>query len=261
MHFHKLEEFLRSDDGAAFSKSCGLKPAVDADRLRQSVKFYAGDTNMIPDGELVEFGKLPYPNCAFEFRDLSRQISNRFITLARQTEDAGIILQTFEEAVHPDGWRGWMCAGFLAINKPDLSDVQIRLYAPKGMEPDLNLQRVFGRTIARQCNLMGRMLRILNLTNVTRRLVAPSEKLNAKRLSRGRQPIYSFYTLVAKVGGGAREILRSDHPGESKGLVRVHLRRGHIKRCRTGEFWWQPCVVGNPKRGVVMKDYALEVEP
>lgn len=260
MHFHKLEEFLRSGEGAAFTKATGIDPMAVADSIRQSVKFCAGDTHLVPEGELVSFGRLPFPICAFEFRDLSRRVSKRLIMLAREIAGGGAVVQIFEEARGSDGWPAWCSGGFGIVKNPDLSDFRVEVCVPKEMETDAQTVGVLARTIARQCHLLGKLLEVLNISNVKTVLISPSEKLNARRLARGRKPLYSFHTLVCNVGGEAKEILRGEAGGGAEGMVRVHLVRGHIKRRRTGLFWWQPHARGNPRLGVVMKDYALEIE-
>lgn len=63
-----------------------------------------------------------------------------------------------------------------------------------------------------------------------------------------------YHVLQIKVG--------EDHSGSTKteyqGVIRQHMRRGHIRRLPTGKrVWVTPCIVGNPELGVITKDYAL----
>lgn len=49
----------------------------------------------------------------------------------------------------------------------------------------------------------------------------------------------------------------SGNTGRTHASPRVHLRRGHIRRLPSGNIWIQPCVVGNKKNGMVVKNYAI----
>lgn len=50
----------------------------------------------------------------------------------------------------------------------------------------------------------------------------------------------------------------SESSSRSKIGVRVHLRRGHLRRLPGKIVWVQPAVVGSPKKGIVHKDYRVE---
>lgn len=62
-------------------------------------------------------------------------------------------------------------------------------------------------------------------------------------------------TLSAK---SQREISESESSTPSKVGVRVHLRRGHLRRLPGKIVWVQPAVVGSLKRGIVQKNYRVE---
>lgn len=97
-------------------------------------------------------------------------------------------------------------------------------------------------------------LTALNCSNVGRREHKPVSKLQAARARRGKAPLFSYYTLQVRPSGcddGSPGIGSHDSP-------RVHIRRGHPREFKPGRWTWvQPCVVGNPKAGMVHKDYAL----
>ncbi len=85
----------------------------------------------------------------------------------------------------------------------------------------------------------------------------PSEKLNKKRLKKGKSPFYSYKTLHIKP---IETTLTGTLPkGGTHASPRVHLRRGHIRHMTSGrDIWVSPCVVGNKENGLVEKDYRIE---
>ena len=97
-------------------------------------------------------------------------------------------------------------------------------------------------------------LSVLNCSNVEVTEVAEPKFLNKKRLKKGKVPIYSYKTLVLKTR--KQRLLTNGHGTHES--PRIHLRRGHIKRRKTGNFWWEPCVVGDRARGIVVKDYRAD---
>jgi hypothetical protein len=90
----------------------------------------------------------------------------------------------------------------------------------------------------------------------------PPLKLNKKRIKSGKQPLFTYKTLVIKPTGKKQESQASQGLWDN----RIHLCRGHFKKYTadkplfgriTGRFWWQPSVRGNKEKGVVMKDYKI----
>lgn len=79
--------------------------------------------------------------------------------------------------------------------------------------------------------------------------------LNAKRVAKGKPPIFSFHWVT--IDPSALRV-----PGSSSGghaAPRLHLRRGHIRRLASGSLTnVRPCLVGDPDRGVVEKAYRVK---
>lgn len=78
------------------------------------------------------------------------------------------------------------------------------------------------------------------------------EKLNKKRASKSKPPIFTYKTLA--ISGGRS---KTSHLGGSHSSPRVHLRRGHIRRLPDKNVWVNACVVGDKSKGIVHKDYAV----
>lgn len=105
---------------------------------------------------------------------------------------------------------------------------------------------------------------LLNCVNITTENNTPPEKLNSKRLKRGKVPLYEYKTLVLKPMG------KKQTAAADKGLwdSRLHICRGHFKTYTAekplfgrivGRFWWQAAVRGNADVGVIEKEYEVDL--
>jgi len=100
---------------------------------------------------------------------------------------------------------------------------------------------------------------MLSLHNVSATTREPPGKVQSKRQSRGKPPLYSYKVLT--VDGQAWDAPdRSTGPGEGPG-VRSHMRRGHIRRLHGGEkrVWVRATYVHGSVPGFVDKDYRVKV--
>jgi hypothetical protein len=81
--------------------------------------------------------------------------------------------------------------------------------------------------------------------------VDPPEKLNRARLKRRKEPFFSYH--MVDLQPSMKERLQS---AENSGIQqRSHWVRGHFKERKTGRFFWNPHLAGNPDLGFVVKDY------
>lgn len=95
-------------------------------------------------------------------------------------------------------------------------------------------------------------LSAMHCSNVGKAEHKPEAKLQKAREKRGKQPLFSYWTLQldARADGGG-EGMGGTHAGP-----RLHLRRGHPRQYAQGKWTWvQACVVGNKAAGMVHKDY------
>ena len=58
-----------------------------------------------------------------------------------------------------------------------------------------------------------------------------------------------------------KSIPAKDAGGDKRNSPRFHLRRGHVRRANNGKVWIKPVWVGDPKRGVIKKDYDVFASP
>ena len=96
------------------------------------------------------------------------------------------------------------------------------------------------------------LLEALTCRNVEQTIIQKCDKaLNARRINKGKLPLYEERILTIKVnakqGTGTRT---GTHESP-----RQHLRRGHIRRLESGNIWVNACVVGNSEKGVIKKSY------
>lgn len=67
-------------------------------------------------------------------------------------------------------------------------------------------------------------------------------------------PSYEFYTISLAARSRAEALGSS---GETKGIRRLHFRRGHWRHFSTSKTWVRWCLVGNPELGFIDKQYRL----
>jgi hypothetical protein len=110
--------------------------------------------------------------------------------------------------------------------------------------------------------VLNSVLLFLGCKNIGTEKNMPDEALNKSRIKKGKQPLFTYHTLVIKPVGKKQESIPKDLWHN-----RIHLARGHFKTYTednpmfgkiTGRFWWQPHVRGQNKEGIVLKDYELK---
>lgn len=104
----------------------------------------------------------------------------------------------------------------------------------------------------------------LNCKNISTEKKYPPKSLNKKRIKQGKQPLFTYHTLVVNP---MSEKKRNDGTHEPTGIKqRLHFCRGHFKEYTaeaplfgklTGLYWWQPMVRGNKELGIIHKDYEV----
>jgi hypothetical protein len=76
---------------------------------------------------------------------------------------------------------------------------------------------------------------------------------NRRRAKKGKPPQYAWHTVEIKPPSP-----RGPSRGGTHASPRQHQRRGHWRITRTGKrVWVSDCIVGDPARGTVWKDYKI----
>lgn len=88
-------------------------------------------------------------------------------------------------------------------------------------------------------------------------LPAPT-KLNKKRAQKGRVPMYEYKVLDIVADILQASPISKPHQGGTHASPRMHKRRGHVRRLRSGRTTWiRNMIVGKPGTGAVEKEYAV----
>mgnify|MGYP006139554595 CR=1 FL=1 len=100
---------------------------------------------------------------------------------------------------------------------------------------------------------------VLNCTNIRTREVLPSAKLNKKRINSGKLPFYSHHVLeIDSDEVGMRHSLYASEAAGSGRTVRMHTRRGHLRRLSTGKVTFvRAALVGRSGGGIISKEYSV----
>lgn len=242
MKFHELEEQSHSFTGDY------LRQAIK--KCAASPKFFAGDMQLLPSDavDLIQFAKLPFPTTSVEFTTPFNPNGGaaHFIVTCEQinvTEGvaSGAMLLLFSR----NSAKEWLLSGAL-------NSVSGQLMATKPAIEAAGSNELASSYMRSAFVALGNFFKVLNCSNVDVEEVAPSLALNKKRQSAGKPPIYTYKVLTIRRGKHYQSLSGT---AESR---RVHLVRGHIKRRKSGNFWWQPFVRGDRRKGMIAKDYRAD---
>lgn len=232
IHYHKFVEAFPDNKETGFPHAmCFKMPGFDE---LQSIQ------------EIRELVKLPYPMCWFEGTGRTAVRGPAFGTVAFLAFDV----------------KGFIEVGMYAYVSDGFSEMKHAVYdAGRGVwmqhvEDDKPPWPADIEDVVMGPNLvwLSRFLSLLNCSNIQRVENKPPEKLQRARIKRGRQPLFSFWTLVL----GQHQQRSATPQGGTHASPRIHLRRGHIRKLENERHCWvQPCVVGNKDLGMVHKDYEV----
>lgn len=137
-------------------------------------------------------------------------------------------------------------AGHLGFLLPTIHEMGIERTNP------FHAMQEAAHDIGGEVRIVLELLEALSCRNVEQTIIQKCDKvLNARRINKGKLPLYEERILTIKVnakqGTGTRT---GTHESP-----RQHLRRGHIRRLETGNIWVNACVVGSSEKGVIKKSY------
>lgn len=94
----------------------------------------------------------------------------------------------------------------------------------------------------------------LNCENVDITSIHPPKDLNARRLKKGKAPLFSYHILECSTDNSC---IRRDLGG-THASPRAHIRRGHIRRLSDiRSTWVRHAIISSSSSGVVSKDYRI----
>jgi hypothetical protein len=201
-----------------------------------AVAFYAGEIENIEClAPLPGMLMLPFNECWFEFDIADTSIYTKMGCIAAQSGDD---LQMHFYVLN----RSWSYFGS-GFNISETNDGGIKFVGYEEC-PD----------VIKLIWTIKQYLSALNCINISRQEHKPDAALQKARQKRGKQPLFSYWTLNVDLERGPSS---SEQRGGTHASPRVHLRRGHARLLSVGRYVWvQPCVVGSKAAGVVHKEYA-----
>lgn len=218
-----------------------------------------------------EFLKMPFEKCWFEFYLESPTWSGRdkFGAIVQEGGDDFLFIFMWIKSHDQKIWLFLPYMTSVSIGKPlnEIDSKPILKIIKKHTPPNTGKDNILYTKIFRSNSFsyddmegMGVIylsaihagLLLLNCKNITTEKIYPPEKLNKKRIRSGKQPLLDYHILKIKSSTGP-----SPKQNGIKNLWtnRVHFCRGHFKRRKTGLYWWNSQVRGNPKKGMILKDY------
>jgi hypothetical protein len=252
MRFHKLEESILNKNaiiGLCEAQEHGHAASRLAQLLRQSQKFYCGELRELPKmKDYSQYPLLPFPTICLEYDGdayADFRLSHFCLAWGGESPSEPDLSMLFF-------WRYPEAIAFSGAAIFDRKSAALQIKNPIDMRsPELIDE---GQALLRNhFERIGDFLAVLNCVNVKTQIEEAPTALNKKRIKNGKPPVYAYKTLVLRPSPAQRA-----DQGGAHDSPRIHLRRGHIKHRKTGDFWWQPCVVGDRTRGVVMKDYRAD---
>jgi hypothetical protein len=265
------------------------KPFSDfAKEINRAVHFSLPDDGIIFDDDLkglksgVKEFRLPYPVITLEYRALQENIRDsktqscpKRLVLAKECEFEGRhIIAVFAACYYqerdqwlpltmgfgidwdgeidvertPSGLSFGIRGGFLICNEPHYNDVKKRI----GDESEDKLIADFWP----EMRVLLEFMEALSCSNVKPKLIEPVDvQKQRRRAADGKLPIYETYVLT--IPGNA--VPKKDYQGGNHASPRQHLRRGHIRHLPSGNIWVNSCVVGDPSKGIIEKQYEVHL--
>lgn len=214
-----------------------------AARMLSAICFDIGDVDylsgMKPIRELV---KLPFKTCWFEAHSSK---DGQVMRTGCLCIDDGVCEGEFECLTFVK-WPGKDWAFIGRGSSQGFHDRSGQVYVQSQTERE----GLFVGAIITVCAIF---ISALNCNNVIKIEHPPEKKLQKARAKKNKTPLFSYWMLNLSIPSTSAD---GAPLGGTHASPRVHLRRGHPREYSPGKYCWvQPAVVGDPKRGMVHKDY------
>jgi len=237
------------------------KPALKAiiDIIHNSVKFAIPDNGYIlDDGYKGLFNTeldLPYEGITIEYFKKG-DLPTKILLYAVQHPDDGIF---FGFAIANKNTHNHWMPSPLSAEIPNGTvfpyEEGVRLITILHFE-DEELFAIEAKEFEKQVWPLFEFLEALSCKNITTATHQKEDKVhNYRRIKKGKLPFYETKILVIDT----KEKLASQQQTRTgtHASPRQHLRRGHIRRLPSGNYWVNSCVVGDAEKGTIHKQYAV----
>lgn len=212
----------------------------------EAMCFEIGDIDHLCGVKCIpKLSKLPLKSCWFEF-NVDRDIYGVLLkdTDHPKTRQAGFLFfRHHRQWMLHDTWSG----ASLDSEKENGDDVTVGMFGRSILiEADTAI-------VCRQ--VISAFLSALHCNNVHRKLNVPSTKLQVARHSRGKKPLFSYWTLNLDIHGTNNGCAETAVNGNGT-KKRLHIRRGHPREYAPGKWTWvREHLAGNKSLGMIHKDY------
>ena len=287
MYAHQVIEDLKTTPQWVKKESA----MTAASFINQSVKFHVGDwvgfQETMPSSTVVDMLlerpsqiRMPYKKTYIDGELSNGDFSGKFAHIVEELDEGLFLIYTFfykQKVWFQTPTSFLISTEGKTFSEFDLSEIYenhddekfgelsiAELILDNHAPPEMikNAEKTTTTTMRDMCKFICIFCSLLSCKNIETADNPPPERLNKKRIKSGKQPLFTYKTLVIKPTGKQQQSTPR-HLWEN----RIHLCRGHFKTYTedaplfgrfTGRYWWQPSVRGRNKDGVVMKDYKVE---
>lgn len=231
--------------------------------INMSVKFALPNNGNILDAGLSTLVglkvRLPYPNICLEYWD--NNVKEKVITVACEQNNEIIVFGASKTSYSKDDL--WHIEPLCEILETYFIDGELRSKTKIVAPAILNLYKTtypdnkdFSRKrISHHGRVVLELLAALSCKNISTVNYQDASPLNTKRIKSGKLPFYETKILV--VDCRSVSTIKIGDGNSSHSSPRQHLRRGHIRRIAKGSIWVNSCVVGDPTKGSIGKQYSI----
>lgn len=250
------------------------------DRINRSVHFDLGGVKSITEaastngsrgaklfkGNLGGILRTPYPHCCFR---VVQEVDNVHIFLITEEFREMDAMECRCYVFHPGRDIVGLAAQFVVEGLRSINDEDVEIYINDKVFRSLCVEGrcsegEAGENTNNVMQLLNLTLLFMNAKNIGSERHDPPQVLNKKRIKRGKQPLFSFYTLkIFPMVAGRKGITSANDPTHSN---RVHLCRGHFRVYTkdaplfgkfAGRFWVPAHARGKKQLGMIAKDYEV----
>jgi hypothetical protein len=245
-HLHELLDLLEDEFAPIFpyrlsNETCDAIQKLSLIAARQATCFYAGNfTDLASNFKVIdELVRLPFD---------ASYIEVKHDDIDRGTFLFGHLLWNDGDYICAQTWRKYQGTWSYLFSWSRISPGKLRIAHCNPRATAVMIQSTILQVTL--------FLSALNCTNVKQIENIQPIKLQAARMKRGKKPLFNYRTLYIDLP--SKENARDASVNLVADDRRLHLCRGHIKRRKTGYFWWQAHIRGNKKNGFVHKDYSAK---
>jgi len=255
-------------DNAEFYETIYLED--DSTSFNELMREFISDEEAIKSTEITDFEReswhVPYPLTVFEWRNTRSGEQHQVVNLVCFDKETG--KSSLYIAVKHPGTPFYLEGTCLVFQKPldQQHEIEEAVHIYLDDLVERNPERYSGPKqqmllIASMSHHYVKILRTMTFmrcSNVYVKDVTAPKFLNRKRAKKNKVPFFEYKILEVK--SEEKLVVVNDEPIRHHRSPRIHLRRGHIRRYKSGLCTYvSPCVVGNKKRGMVAKSYSMEV--